>query len=81
MITCPPPGKKNEKEGKRHSSNTVRLPCFGRRVCWQVLPAKEAALPCESDGSAWLTPTNSGILQHQALKHEALEHGQAVLAL
>lgn len=22
------------------------LPCSGRRVCWQVLPAKEAALPC-----------------------------------
>lgn len=46
-----------------------------------MVPAKEAALPCESDGSAWLTLTNSGMLQHQALKHEALEHGQAVPAL
>lgn len=46
-----------------------------------MLPAKEAALPCESDGSAGLTLTNSGMLQHQALKHEALEHGQVVPAL
>lgn len=46
-----------------------------------MLPSKEAALPCESDGSAGLTLTNSRMLQHQALKHEALEHGQAVPAL
>lgn len=69
MLTCP-----QKKRKKGHSSNTS--------VLWQKgLLAGVTSKGGSTDGSAGLTLTNSGMLQHQALKHEALEHGQAVPAL